>query len=63
MTITGPCSEKNLITVQSEQFLLLLSERCWACACVAFEEGAKMGLVLEAELVGYFLNRHGCCAE
>ena len=37
---------------------LLLSEGSRAYSFVALEEGAKMGLVLEAELVGYLLYGH-----
>lgn len=36
---------------------LLLSESSRAHSFVALEEGAEMGLVLEAELFGYFLYR------
>ena len=42
---------------------MLLSESSRAHSFVAFEEGAKMGLVLEAELVGYFLNGFSCGKE
>ncbi len=42
---------------------LLLSEGSRTHSFVAFEEGAKMGLVLEAELIGYFLNGFSCSKE
>ena len=62
-TITGPCSEKSLIIIQLEQSLLSLSKSSRAHSFVTLEEGAKMGLVLEPELIGYFLNGFSCGKE
>ena len=42
---------------------MILSEGNWTHSFVALEEGAKMGLVLETELIGYFLNGFSCGKE
>ena len=42
---------------------LLLSEGSRTHSFVTLEEGAEMALVLEAELVSYFLNGFSCGKE
>lgn len=41
----------------------MLSKSSRAHSFVALEEGAEMALVLEAELIGYFLNGFSCGKE
>ena len=43
---------------EGRRLLLILSKGSRAYSFVALEEGAKMGLILEAELVGYLLYGH-----
>ena len=48
---------------KSDYLLFFLSEGCRAHSFVAFEECAEVGLVLETELIGYFLNGFSCGNE